>query len=593
MTAPLADAPEKAAVAWELLNGDVEMDIIPREQADLRVRFRDAEDDVLWSGVYDRAFWESRTNKGEIGNKLAEHSPYATETIKAELEGVWTELNENSDHYEEALVSPSVEQLVDNVQKVEVHGGEDTEYHVYVRAKPFGEYDNGVVADGGVDVRRLTFSNPEWVKANGDSQTPPLVEKYANAFYETLDISWSEWRDDIRPALQDRQVIVTDDHMTTVERIAMSVIRSLRHRLDAHADASNVINDTWNGWFEPDSPHGPVVWVPGDTLVEALDKHDKGDEYLAALSRTLRSEGYTAAGRKQTTIDGDPINLYPFSPETLGVEDIDVIGLDADEDDGDGGDGGDGKAKQDGGDDRDDDDGDDPGGPSAGNDHDGGSGDAPSATGENDPDDGSAVEDGRHAPEDPDGAENAAARTSRFDSTDDVDTTDENPSPAATNLDAYDTDEDRSDDAAHSEPDIAASTPPDGPEPPTTEPADLDPDIDADQGEPSNGDGSVSGGEATTGNGAPGELLATVVETVDQLDTDDAGVREVDVVVELTQNRGCGPPDAIGEAIERGVRRGQLYRPEEELIALRPGGTSGQPPGFDQLPLDDEGVPDP
>jgi len=115
----------------------------------------------------------------------------------------------------------------------------------------------------------------------------------------------------------------------------MSVVRSLRHRLDVHADREKILNDAWNGWFEPDSPHGTVVWVPGDTLDEALDKHDKGTEYRSALSRSLKAEGYTLGSRRQTTIQGDPVELYPFLPETVGIEDteVDVIGLGDDDDD--------------------------------------------------------------------------------------------------------------------------------------------------------------------------------------------------------------------------------------------------------------------
>lgn len=134
------------------------------------------------------------------------------------------------------------------------------------------------------------------------------------------------------------QEIVSDDQMSTADRIAMSVVRSLRHRLDAHADRSKILNDSWNGWYDPNSQHGEVVWVPGETLVEALDKHDKGTEYLSALSRSLKSEGYTLSGRRQTTIQGDPVELYPFIPDTVGIEDaeVDIIGLgDDDDDDGD------------------------------------------------------------------------------------------------------------------------------------------------------------------------------------------------------------------------------------------------------------------
>lgn len=329
---------EDAGVSWTLLDDRVTMDLIPREDGDLRVRFQDSDGGVLWSSFFDRGFWESRTKKGEIGNKLADNTSFAKSTVKEELESVWTDLSENAKEYENSLVSPSVEDLIKNTQAVEVHGGEETERHVYVKAKPFGEYVDGPETDGGASVRKLVFSNEEWVKSDGDTQTPPVVSKYSNAFYETLEISWQEWRNDIRPHWRDKQQIVSDDQMSTADRIAMSVVRSLRHRLDIHADRSKVLNDSWNGWYEADSPHGEVVWIPGDTLDEAMDNHDKGTEYRSALSRALKAEGYTLGSRRQTTIQGDPVELYPFIPETVGIEDtdVDVIGLDDNEDDDDG-----------------------------------------------------------------------------------------------------------------------------------------------------------------------------------------------------------------------------------------------------------------
>lgn len=332
-----SDEIEDAGVSWTLLDGRVTMDVIPREEGDLRVRFRDDGDGVLWSSFFDRGFWESRTKKGEIGNKLADNTSFAKNTVKEELEAVWTDLTENANEYESSLTSPSVEELVQNTQAVEVHGGEETERHVYVKAQPLGEYVGPEQPDGGASVRKLVFSNEEWVKSDGDTQTPPVVAKYSNAFYETLEITWQEWREDIRPRWTENQEIISDDQMSTADRIAMSVVRSLRHRLDVHADRGKILNDAWNGWYEPDSPHGEVVWVPGDTLDEALDKHDKGTEYRSALSRALKAEGYTLGSRRQTTIQGDPVELYPFLPETVGIEDTEVDVIDLGEDNGDDG----------------------------------------------------------------------------------------------------------------------------------------------------------------------------------------------------------------------------------------------------------------
>jgi len=353
---------ESAGVTWSILDDHVEMQVIPRDEGDLRVRFVDDDDDVLWSTVFESGFWKSRTKRGEIGNKLAQNTSFAKSDVKTDLENVWTDLAENEEEYEARLVSPSVEQLIDNTVRVETYGGEEREIQVWVRGKPKGHISNTAETDGGADVRRLQFTNSEWIKRDGDTQVPPVVREYSNAFYEMLDITWQEWREDIRPHWEAMQEIVSDDQLSTDDRIAMSVTRSLRHKLNVYADRSKIINDSWNGWFDsdPNSQDGEVVWVTGDTLDEALDQHDKGIDYRSPLSRALKNQGYTSGTRQQTTVDGDRVELYPFLPEVVGIEEpsVDVIGLEDDDDDDDdtadagddGGDGGDdsGGASQEG-----------------------------------------------------------------------------------------------------------------------------------------------------------------------------------------------------------------------------------------------------
>jgi hypothetical protein len=434
---------EDAGVTWSLLKDRVRIDIIPREDGDLRVRFRDETDEVLWSSIFERGFWESRTKKGEIKNKFANNTSFAKSEVKQELEEVWTDLIQNAEDYETDLLSPTVEQLIENTQAVEVHGGEDSEIHVFVEEEPCGTCSNTVQTNEGASVRKLAFSHQEWAMSTGNTQNPPVVEKYTNAFYEVLDISWREWREDIRPRWKEMQEIVTDEQMSTADRIAMSVVRKLRHRLNVYADREKILTGAWNGWYEPNSSHGEVVWVPGDTLDEILDKHDKGTKYRSALSRALKSEGYTLGSSRQTTIQGDPVELYPFLPETIGIEDteVDVIGIDGDDDEGD------------------------------------------------------ATE---------------------------------------------------------------------------SEPSDDDQNVDRD------------------------ELLDEVVSVVEQLDPEGEGVPETEVITEAATNREIGSPDAIADAIERGVLSGVLYRPgdeDDELVAVRPGGT--ETPGDDDIDPDEDGVPEP
>jgi hypothetical protein len=313
-------------VSWDILDESATLSLTPQEDGGLFLEVDDEDGDRIWAEQRERNFWDSRTTKGEIANNLAEQLPQTKAEVKAELQQVWVDLSENSSEYEQALLNPSVEQLIQQTERVEVHGGTETEIDVYVTAKPHG---------GEPDTRKLTFSNSEWMRADGDRKTPPVAIKYNNVFYRPLDINWEQWREDIRPAWVEMQEVITDDHQTVAERIAMSAVRKLKSRLDVHADQSPIVNDTWNGHWD-DSGDETTIWVPGDTMLEILDENGRDQDYLGAVSRAAQQQGFTSDGRKQTSIDGNPINLYPFPAEVLGIQEIDVIGLESDDDDGDG-----------------------------------------------------------------------------------------------------------------------------------------------------------------------------------------------------------------------------------------------------------------
>lgn len=449
---------EEQGVSWDILDESVTLAVAPKDEGGLRVRFADDDGELIWATECERDFWTSRTQKGEIENTVAQHVPQPKPEVKGELQRVWSELEENADEYEQALLNPSVEELIAHTERVEVHGGPETEIDVFVRARPHG---------GEPDTRKLTFSNDEWMRADGDRKTPPVAIKYNNMFYRPLDINWEQWRKDIRPAWVEMQEIITDDHQTTAERIAMSAVRSLIGRLDVHAERSRIVNDTWNGWWD-DSSDETTIWVPSDTLVEILDENNRDGDYLGALSRAAQEEGFTSGGRKQTTIEGNPMNLYPFPAEVLGVQEVDVIGLETDDDD-------DGEGESSG------DDGDDGG--------DGGDG------------------------------------------------SDEGDTPV---------------------------TP--------TSPNTVD---------------STDGSGAATND----EAIEAVVETAADLGSDGTNVAESRLVAQTSQREDI-PPDEVSARVEEGLLEGQLYRPDgEDTIAVRPGG--GEPAGRDELPLENEGVPDP
>lgn len=119
----------------------------------------------------------------------------------------------------------------------------------------------------------------------------------------------------------------SDESRTTDERIAESVVRQLSDRLEIVEERGTLLKDGWSGWYDPHSEYGEVIWVPGETIDEALAQHDRGTDYRAQASQTLRSEGFTANAQHQTTIDGDRVELYPFIPEVLDISHSAVDGI--------------------------------------------------------------------------------------------------------------------------------------------------------------------------------------------------------------------------------------------------------------------------
>lgn len=482
-----------AGVDWNILDGELNFSIAPREDGDVKVTVvKNSSEETIWSTTAEKGFWTSRTRKGEIANTIAKNTSYANSDIKTALESVWTDLTDNESEYKNELVSPSVEQLIENTTSVEVYGGEDTQFHVFIEATPRGRSEDGATSDGGVEERRLVFDNSEWAKSSGDTSEPPIVEKYSNAFYEVLDISWEEWAHEIRNRWTGQMVRAADDTTTTSERIAMSVTRKLRRQVQAYAEADKLVNDPLNVWYQEDSKYGEVVWVPGEALDHALDDHDKGTAYRAELSKALKSQGYTISNRDQRSINGERYELYPFNPEALGIQPIDVVDIDADDDD-----------------------------------------DEPAESGAGDDGDG---------PDTPDQPETPG---------EDADDTESGEATADGGQRAVEPDADETPDA----------DPPD----------------------------AGNGGDAEPATDADDELVAEVVDAMDEVDPMEESVPQMEVVTHVTERVDVESPSEVLDAIDEATRQGMLFEPEENRLKKRPSAGETDAPEN----IDDDGVPDP
>lgn len=84
----------------------------------------------------------------------------------------------------------SAADLLERTESVEIHAGVDgrrivTLVHAGERVKLF-------------------FDTREWTQTTGDGD-PPVVQKFADATGDTLDLSWDEWNSTVRPRWNDQQ----------------------------------------------------------------------------------------------------------------------------------------------------------------------------------------------------------------------------------------------------------------------------------------------------------------------------------------------------------------------------------------------------
>lgn len=341
---------------WELFDGEYELSLSPNDDGSLEVEVREAggDEDLVWADTKPRRFWTSGTHKGQVKNDLAPQlDDYSKADVKAELTSVWTDLQAHDKEYEENLLAPAVEEVISSTQDVVVYrSGDKTQVHVYVTGQQHGTPRNGTASDGGATQEKFVFDSSEWTKDSGDTTKPPVVQKYHEKFFRTLDISWEQWANDIRPRWEDAQEFVNADPQTAEEQLAHMAVRDLARLCDWYADAEQAITDTMQGLYREDwKGYEEAIWIPKETMLEVLQDYDKGGDDLSTLSPTLMEQDLTLGKVEQTSINSETVYLYPFDLETLNVDKLDIHGLDLDEDDDDDGDEGEaGDESDDGGD---------------------------------------------------------------------------------------------------------------------------------------------------------------------------------------------------------------------------------------------------
>lgn len=300
---------------FEFAGGSVTLALTPADDAMLNLAIKHR-GEVLDSGVYPRDVFSRRTPKGQFLNSaedaLEDRDGVDATATRAELKQWLADMNEiKSEEKREHVLSDTVNAIIDGTQyPVEVYDGEPTVWKVTL------EFEGRV--------RDLEFTASELISSGSEA----LEQKIANQFFEVVDIAGEDW-EEIRDRWQEHKRIAHIAEETTADAIADRVLSKIRERAIAIADREKFGNDHANVWFdegnsaaaEAAAPEADIVWVQDELLVSQIERVGKAIDYKGQLIKDLIEDGALyGSGVRRRWGDGHRVKVYPFDPESLGID---------------------------------------------------------------------------------------------------------------------------------------------------------------------------------------------------------------------------------------------------------------------------------
>lgn len=307
--------------------GTTTIELILKSGSDMRVKVvYDPEGEILFNNVYGYGWWDTDSQRLHIKNQVVEKLSGDTYETDADW---WADayvsfLYELSEYVDEAESeglpsSVDVKQIIDNTERVVVHPGETTEWHVRMQVR-------GREATLEFDESEMSASKPQ-----------PLKEEYSRVFYRTPDIEEAEEWKDVRDHWQSIQDVADPVDFTTVDLAVEQFVEKLRRQMRVVEDPSAVKNGEATVWYDAENERsrghdvdGPIVWVKREIVQEVQDKlTDEIDN--VKLAKELRTRGYTIQTSERLQLSGYKTRFWFFDADKLDIEEADVVEQDSED----------------------------------------------------------------------------------------------------------------------------------------------------------------------------------------------------------------------------------------------------------------------
>jgi len=283
------------------------------------------EDTPLYQETRPGAPWDSAQIQAELGNNLYKTLPeerqeqlnkeWVKEQVGDALQGVGRDL-ETDEELQTSLQSPILQKVLAATEAVDVYPGDPTRYVVTLRGREV-EFTPSEI-NGGPGVLQNTWLN--------------------NFPTDRIQVHGDDWNDIAEEWLENAE-IHEEETATEDSLLVEGLIQYLRPRITPYDTKDALKGGTGarkrtTGYWDPDGEklsdtEGPACWVRSSDIENYVNGEEgRGVGDMGPLSKSLRRAGHLKESSKQFRVGGGRVRVWPFSPETLGIEEDHVVRYD-------------------------------------------------------------------------------------------------------------------------------------------------------------------------------------------------------------------------------------------------------------------------
>jgi len=306
--------------------GDTAVHLVLKQGSKMRVKITyDPDGEVLFNNVYSYGWWDTDSQRLHIRNQVVDALSEDDYSVDADwwADQYMTFIYELSEYVDDAEddglpSSVDVKRIIDDTERVVVHPGETTEWHIRMTVK-------GREATLEFDESSMSTNKPQ-----------PLKEEYSRVFYETPDIEEKEEWKEVRDYWQSIQDVADPVDFTSVDLAVEQFVEKLRRRVKVVENESAVKNGESTVWYDEANARGrgydhagPIVWVKREIVQEVQENLTTEIENVK-LAKELRTRGYTVQTSERLQLAGFKTRFWFFDADKLEIDPEDVIREDGD-----------------------------------------------------------------------------------------------------------------------------------------------------------------------------------------------------------------------------------------------------------------------